>query len=330
MSDAKTWIGPSDPKDQLDLAAIVASLPAEAIWLKTALGDSRIAGLFKQRRTASGEAAAAQRRFKIISLIAIVGTTVGTLASGLLLYGAGSDVPSGGAGPADQTLVGWVKDRRTFIAWTQIVGLFVAAAAAALLGSQNFIERWTEQRRQAELQRREIFTHLLELATKEVRKALPMADPANPVRQVLEFFRRYQLDLQISYYARSGARARSWAGVLGWITALLAAFAAITGAIGGLGTPAAAAISAFLGIAVPLFLSGAQSWRAAALDSDKAAAYDKAGKELEKARLDLSHYERSADAGDAADVKAFIDQVHLVMATENNAWVPAANVATGR
>ena len=58
-------------------------------------------------------------------------------------------------------------------------------------------------------------------------------------------------------------------------------------------------------------------------DTDKAAAYAKARKALQEIQLDLDEVRQKADRGDAAAVKAYVDRVHLVMATENDTWVPA-------
>jgi hypothetical protein len=330
MSDAKTWIGKSQPGDRLDPAAISKNLPAEAGWLIDALNNSKITALSEQRGRASADAARAQRNFRIASVVAVAGTTFGTLASALLLYGAGADAGgTGGAGTGVSAIVGMVKERHLVITVIQTVGLFVAAAAAGLLGSRNYVERWAQKRRQAEAQRREIFTAVLELASKPVPGPSDPVGPGNAIRQALEFFRRYQLEMQIAYFRKSGARHGFRSGALDWVTAALAAFAAVSGALGGLGS-SGVVLSASLGITVPIVLSGAQSLRAASRDTDKVAAYEKACQALERAQLDLSEVEHAADAGDAAAVNAYFDRVHLIMASENEAWVPAANVAANQ
>jgi len=219
-------------------------------------------------------------------------------------------------------LVRRVNENRTIIFFVQIAGLLMSAVAASVLASQNLVDRWAEKRREAEAQRREVFNEVLKLAQEAVPAPLPASDPTNAVRQALEFFRRYQLDLQDTFYGRGRARSEKAAGLLGWGTAILAGVAAVTGAIAGLGG-AGLVLSAFLGIAVPILLSAAQSWRAVSRDTDKAAAYSKARKALQEIQLDLDEVRQKADRGDAAAVKAYVDRVHLVMATENDTWVPA-------
>ena len=222
----------------------------------------------------------------------------------------------------EQELVRWVTKHRIGITIIQIAGLFISTAAAGILGSLGLVDRWNENRNRAELLRREVFNEVLKLAQEMAPKTPEVPDPGNPVRQAFEFFRRYQLELQIGYYAKGGAHAERSAAVLTWLTATLAAVAAVTGVIGTLGgTPLI--ISAFLGIAVPIVLSAAQSWRATSRDSDKAAGYAKARAALQGILLDLGGVRKKADLADAAAVRAYIDSVHLVMTTENEAWVPA-------
>ena len=341
MSDPQTWIGESTPNDNLDLEKITTALPAEAAALRTILRDGKITGLLRIRREASSIAARAQKTFKRLSAAAVLGAAIATLSSGLLLYGAGSDAagqariaaPATVAAPApqpqsaapaqiEQELVRWVTKHRAGIIVIQIAGLFISTVAAGVLGSLRLVDRWAENRNKAELLRREVFNEVLKLAQEMVPAVLEAPDPRNPVSEALEFFRRYQLELQIGYYGKGGARAEQLAGVLTWLTAILAGVAAISGVIGALGGTALI-ISAFLGIAVPILLSAAQSWRATSRDSDKAAGYAKARAALQAILLDLGSVRKKADLADAAAVRAYIDSVRLVMTTENEAWVPA-------
>jgi Protein of unknown function (DUF4231) len=338
MGDAQTWIGASAADDSLDLAKISASVSSEAVALHKILNSSKVTGLMRIRRGASAAAAEAQKTFKRLSLAAIFGAAIAALASGLLLYGAGSDtaapaaavaqaVPPPAAAPAagGSTAVGlvrWANDHRTAIMLIQIVGLLASTVAASVLAGLKLVEQWSDNRNKSETLRREVFNEVLNQANRLVPAPLAAEDAGNPVAQALEFFRRYQHELQITYYAKGVARHEAWAGRLTWLTAALAGLAAVTGIVAALGG-SGIIVSAFLGIAVPILLSAAQSWRATSRDSDKVDAYMKAHEALDAIFLNVDDVRAQAALGDVPAVRAYIDSVHIVMTTEGGAWAPA-------
>ena len=343
MGDAQTWIGAGAAADSLDLAKISASVSPEAVALHKILNSSKVTGLMRIRRGASAAAAEAQKQFKRLSLVAIFGAAIATLASGLLLYGAGSDAtapppaapaaavaqavpppataPAAGGSTAGE-LVRWVKKHQTAIMLVQIVALLASTVAASVLAGLNLVQQWSDNRNKSETLRREVFNEVLNQANRLVPAPLAAEDAGNPVAQALEFFRRYQHELQITYYAKGVARHEVWAGRLTWLTAALGGLAAITGIVAALGG-SGIILSAFLGIAVPILLSAAQSWRATSRDSDKADAYRKAKEALEAIFLNVDDVRANAALGDVPAVRTYIDSVHIVMTTEGGAWVPA-------
>jgi hypothetical protein len=318
MADAQTWIGRGDANDKFDLQTIEAAVAPDASDLHAILRSAKISGLFRMRSEATQAAVRAQRSFKRLSAIAVFATAIATLTSGLLLYGAGAETGAAVAG-----LVRWVKDNHTAIAGIQVLALFLSAFVASMLASQNYIERWQGQRGRAELLRRQIFTEILTMAETKVPRLLPEPDPGNPIAQAFEFFRRYQHEMQITFYGEGSFRHTRIAVRLAWLTAILAGLAAITGVLGNFGGPALVA-SAFLGIAVPILLSAAQSWGAWSRGADKAAAYQKTKEALDTDFLNIDAVRTRAAIGDAAAVGAYVNKIHLIMATENEAWKPAA------
>jgi len=318
MADAQTWVGPGDANDKFDLPKIEAAVAPDASDLHAILRSAKISSLFRMRSEASQAASRAQHSFKALSAVAVFATAFATLTSGLLLYGAGAEP----AAPVEG-LVRWVKDNHTAIVGIQVFALFLSALVASVLASQNYIERWQDQRGRAELLRRQIFSEILTMAETKVPRLLPGPDPGNPIAQAFEFFRRYQHEMQIAFYGKGSSRHTRAAGRLAWLTAILAGLAAITGVLGNFGGSALVA-SAFLGIAVPILLSAAQSWGALSRGGDKAAAYQKTKEALDTDFLDIDAVRSRAAVGDAAAVGAYINKIHLIMATENEAWKPAA------
>jgi ABC-type multidrug transport system fused ATPase/permease subunit len=345
MNDAQKWIGEATAKDRLSLDQIKKGISDEAGALREILDDEKVSGLLRMRSEASTLASNAQNQFRRLSIAAVLATALATLTSGLLLYDAGSEPsappsvsaqqaaptptaqpPAVPAAATKASLVRWVDDYRVAIVVMQTASLFVSAVAAALLASLGLVGRWTENRNKAELLRRDVFNEVVRLAQDKIAVPLAAPDPRNPISQVFEFFRRYQHDLQIRYYTDRLTRHERAAAVLSWLTAILAGLAAITGVVGALGG-VGMIVSAFLGIAVPILLSAAQSWRATSGDGDKAAAYRKARDALEQLRLKLGDVRKQAELGDAVAVRAYVDGVHLIMTTENAEWTPAKSPA---
>lgn len=346
MTDARTWIGDASAADGLGLELDkLKSHSTDAAAVTEILNSDKIARLFDMRREVAAAAKAAQASFRRWSIIAILGTTLATFASGLLLYDAGSAAPATQTLPQPATadapsapapsvppvaaaqvprLVLLVHNNHTFLILIQIIGLFLAAVASSFLTAQNFSERWSDNRRKAELLRREIFLEVVKQAVAMVPSPLNPPDFGNPLSQAMELFRRWQHDLQIRFYAKGVDRHGRTAMTLTLVTAVLAGVAAISGVIGAFGE-GALVVSAFLGIAVPILLSAAQSWRLAGGDTEKAAAYKTAKEQLDRIALEkLADVRKKAAAGDTAAVLAYVDDVHLVMTTENDAWSPVA------
>src|SRR5262249_29099727 len=131
MNDAQKWIGEATPKDRLSLDQIKKGISDDALALREILDDEKVSGLLRIRDEASALASSAQAQFRRLSIAAVVATALATLASGLLLYGAGSESsapstvstqqtaptptvapPAEPASPTSTSLVRWVGDHR--------------------------------------------------------------------------------------------------------------------------------------------------------------------------------------------------------------------------
>ena len=329
---AKDLIGPAKQDDQLRLDLIKSGIDPNATEIRQVLDDTQISGRFAMRAEASADAGKAQSSFARLSLLAIVGTAAATLASGMLLYGAGAGAEDAAAAIADaaaavgaeelpftETLARLFNEQRLFIIGVQVIGAFVAAFATYRLSGEDLAKKWSDNRRRAEDLRQQIFT---EIFNKVADKPGTPGD-TSALSQAFELFRRFQLELQLNYYKTSARRTGRSSSRLGLIAAALAGLTAITGIIAGIGG-AALVVAAFLGIAVPVALSAAQSWRVINLFGDKAKAYGKALEELQTLSLEVSAIRELAAGGEEAKVREFVDKVHTVMANENTNWVAAA------
>jgi hypothetical protein len=251
----------------------------------------------------------------------VAGSALAALASGLLLYGAGAGAGDA-APPPDQAepLVAWARQNRVAIIAVQVLSLFAASVASAVLATRDYGRRWTEARRKAKAERIGLFEAVVDLAAQA-----PGTGPAGALRQALEFFRRYQLELQLNYYTKRGGEQDDRDARTAWAAAVLGGLAAVTGAIGAVGGSFAVA-AAFFGIAVPILLAATRSWRNANRAAETAASYKAAAEALGRLRRGLTAVRARADLGDVPAVKDFVARVHEVMRIENGAWTGAGAV----
>ena len=189
------------------------------------------------------------------------------------------------------------------------------------MAARDYGQIWTDARRAAEADRIGLFDTVVNLAAER-----PGTGPTGRLRQALEFFRRYQLDLQLGFYTRRARQHEASDTRTVWAAAALAGVAAVTGSLGGV-APSFVVLAAFLGIAVPILLSATSSWRSVSRNAEKAASYAAARDALEEIRQDLSGVQTSADTGDVESVRRFVARVHETMRVENGAWRGSGEVS---
>lgn len=338
---AKDDIGEFQPSDSLRHDALKNAIPAPSGGdadvdgaresVHAILDLETIKDSFASRREASQVAGSAQSRFRLFSAVATIAAAVATLASGLVLYGAGEAAEAAAAvGATDpnatadtltaaEQLAQLARDNRSVILWIQIAGTFAATVMTSLLAQQGHLASWNDYRRKAEDLRQIIFNDMLNAgAGKSTTQG-----PSNVLSYLLELFRRFQLDLQIDYYDKRAAQQKRSANLWIYVTVALSAAATVTGLVAQQGD-SWLPVAALCGLAIPVTLSAAQSWRALNMFGDKAKSYDKAKDALRELRRKLDTVREDAANGDDAKVREFVDEVHKVMSNENTNWVAAA------
>ncbi len=173
------------------------SLPPAAAALARVLQRPELVGLMGQFTRSDAEAVQAQRRYKRLGRASIVLNTVAILLGAIGLTGpdvaqaAGLTIPAR-AGAA--------------VASLQFACIFAAMISAWMIIRARPFDKWMRARAVAETCRMELFAAVTG-AREEVREGeLPLL----PLQ--LEYFRRYQLAVQLDYYAGRGAQHRKAAG----------------------------------------------------------------------------------------------------------------------
>jgi len=163
-----------------------------------------------------------------------------------------------------------------------------------------------------------------------------------PLPLQLEYFRRYQLQIQKTYYRKRGsdhARAyRIQEGIviaLALLTLLLLAIAADNafwppqsfGVIGEWVTKANEH-NAFLGILIATLTAALANWSLISQDENNAQRYAATLKNLEKAEFDyLASARQAAEVGNKQGVIEFVDYVNQFVSLEHRQWIVLQDIA---
>lgn len=180
-------IGKDDPGTdwQLRPETHARAMPADTGALKRVLERQELQQIIQRFRTADTAAIAAQGRYKRIGRLGLYAGTVATVMGALFLL------------PVES----WLQGPSAVIATSvQISSLTVAFLASRLLAVAKPFDAWMKQRAEAEIARIELFDRITQSEEAHEGNELPLL----PLK--LEYFRRYQLDVQQHYYSGRGTQ----------------------------------------------------------------------------------------------------------------------------
>lgn len=178
-------IGKDDPGTdwQLRPEAHARSMPTQAGALKRVLEGPELQQIIQQFRVTDTAAIAAQARYKRIGRISLYAGTIATVVGALFLLPLGD----------------WLKGSLALAGSAlQIGSMLVAFLASRILLVTKPFDAWMKQRAEAEIARIELFDRITRTELAHKGDELPLL----PLK--LEYFRRYQLDVQQRYYRGRG------------------------------------------------------------------------------------------------------------------------------
>lgn len=327
---AKAAIGADAPRDwSLKPSEHVRALGPEAGALARVLKRSGLEEFVDTFESADREADKARDRYKGLAGWSAGLSFVAVLLAAAVLLGS-------------SRAIGLGIDLR-WLAVVQGAALVVSFVLSFVLAWTRPFDAWMRQRGMAEHQRILFFTRVCE-ATEPTRE-----DELALLPLQLEYFRRYQLDVQRKYYRERGAehrRAQRRATALRIVAVLLVVAAAlpIAGHMLGTGWPewlerlGLSTWSRDLDVQQRFFLALSTSGAAlqgllAALalinqDERNAARYAATHENLEAlAGRPLDEARSAAAAGDASDVQALVALVQEQISSEHREWVDLRAVA---
>ncbi len=198
---AQQIIGENKPDDYIIHPAQHAKyLEERAPALSAILSSTEMKESAGQYEKLDQQAVNAQKRFKSISNLAswtIIGSAI--CSTGLLVI---SILTDGTVGSPDNLRI-LTGNPRTFAVSFALCGILFGAGAVILLNllrTGRLLGQWMQNRAEAEMQRLQYFTLV---TSKQVDSKNESNIPISLLQ--LEYFRRFQLDVQLNYYTSRGA-----------------------------------------------------------------------------------------------------------------------------
>lgn len=309
ITTAKAIIGEAQENDYIlapkDHAKVLkSSAPALAEILE---GEELVSAV-QQYEESDADARAAQKRFKDTAMRANYAVFLTVLMSAALL--AGAQLPK-------------EISRPVLIVLT--IAAFVAGALATMwlfqIRGGSMLERWMTARASAETMRLSFFL----LITNAQPPSGAVSSLPLPLLQ-LEYFRRYQLDLQIAYYRTRGkqheASAQRTLGI-GMVAVLIASLASALGGVLAVVDPRLVAIAALGPVAAGLS-SLASAKEAMAQDRRNAERYARTLSALLTLKGKIGDVRKVAAAGELPPVVAYVQTVQEQLSLEHRQWLETA------
>lgn len=296
------------------------ALGPEAGPLARVLRRDEVRETIARYRAADAEAIFAQASYRRIGAFGAASLLLPQLAAAAILIA--------GLGPLATLVLD--ADLAGIAVFAQFLGLAAALAAAYALRIRAPFERWMSRRAAAEVARVELFDAVVQADEPHG----PGEEPIKPL--ALEYFHRYQLDVQRAYYAtkaKSHAVAAGRSQTARRLNIALFFLMAIPAGLGaaaflGLRPPVGSdANSVFLalGAAGAGFVAYFNALSLLSLDARNAARYASVAESLRL--LDEAMRDRARQAaaeGDWPTLAAYVASVHRLISSEHQEWIDAS------
>jgi hypothetical protein len=311
IEGAKAAIGKGQPDDYILRPTKHAEELAErAPALVRLLGRSEIENLAAQYERLDHDANTAQVKFKDT----VTWANGAVLATGIL----GAFIMAAGM------LEGVLGER---LLQVLLIALGICAALSGALASMrlyqvregSLLETWMTRRAQAESRRLEYFATLVQLKDGD-----PSDLPLGLLK--LEYFRRYQLDVQVAYYGNRGKQHRHSAEKNLEMGGLAAGIAGIVSGSAGLTAAFAAPLAslAAIGVVGTALAAFATAREEVNQDRRNAERYDRTLLALESLRGRLDKVRAGVFKGSQTALNEYVAAVHEQLSVEHREWLAGA------
>jgi hypothetical protein len=338
-SEEEVAVGEDNDKTDWKLNPLshAEKLPSKAAPLRRVLETPEIRGVIERYQKSDVLANAAQRHYKRAAHLRLYAGVLATIIGAALLL----------------PIENWVDNAgRNIPAAAQYACLCLSFIAALWLARALPFDSWMKARAEAEDARIDLFRRVMNAADPAPQ---PGADELKLLALKLEYFRRYQLDVQRRYYDGRGKQHEQAAGWTQrwWITSIL--LSGVAGAValiaglqvvieaGHVSAPAwlkavndaihpylppwVSRAELALGVIASALLSTSTSRSLMDLDERNASRYAVMAKNLDYyAGKELDEARRQAAAGQDASVRHYVEQVQDLLSGEHRQWILLAPV----
>jgi hypothetical protein len=284
----------------------------EAPFFASILRSSMISTILGEYNQADSRAIVAKNVFSKWSNSLIWATFITTVFTTGLLASSSFDLFFGVGSPVSKTLA-------------VIFSLGGVAAAAVGTGclqhikNNKLLEKWMGTRAEAEKLRMQYFEELAIAVPKNGEDTLKLTDHLK-----LEFFRRFQLDVQLNYFSAKSIRHQKTASkllLISTIAVMLVLFInGIAGIVGFIGETQITVIASFAIIAQAVS-SMVMNKEAIGQDRQNSERYESARKSLNMLKRTIDQVHDKLDEGNPAILQNYIAAVHEPIMSEHRQWL---------
>ena len=206
-----------------------------------------------------------------------------------------------------------------------IVAGFLASTHIRLVENMKLLEKWMQHRANAEMQRLDYFNRFIR------RQSAASTDPVLMELLRLEVFRRFQLDMQLTFYTQRGRQhgrvAEKAAAVSTWAMGGAGLAAGIAGFLGSTIDARWAAIAG-LGFVCQAFATNVISKEAINQDRRNEERYGRTKEILKNLRMRLDGVRAQIAAGNREMLEKFVAAVHDQLSVEHRQWTDDISLAS--
>ena len=304
-------LGKAEDEDyRIEPTQHAGALENRAPELAKILKGSDVQVAARQYEESDKRAGEAQNRFKGLTsrsgLAVLITACVGVV---LMLLGAFSEGT-------------WFADQKWVFFVLAIAGTIVGALGTMWIfriREGKLLDEWMKNRARSETRRLAYFS--------TVTRPHDVPDSGLPVKlEQLEYFRRYQLDVQLSYYKNRGAEhlasSRKTLALSSWAVFLSTVATGTAGVLGAWWTPLASiAALSVLGSALSSFAS---SKEAVNQDRRNAERYSRTQEILERIESRLKDVREAVAEGSHEALEQFVNAIHEQLSLEHRQWLSGA------